>query len=64
MESILSGIASVVVYIDDVLVTGRSEQEHLSVLEKVLHKIVESGFKLRKDKCVSGSICCASGRSD
>ena len=40
MESILSGILGVVVYIDDVLVTGKSEQEHLSVLEEVLCRIV------------------------
>ena len=40
MESILSGIPGVVVYIDDVLVTGKSEQEHLSVLEEVLRRIV------------------------
>ena len=40
IESILSGIPGVVVYIDDVLVTGKSEQEHLSVLEEVLRRIV------------------------
>ena len=52
MESILSGIPGVVVYIDDVLVTGKSEEEHLSALEEVLRRIMESGFRLRKDKCV------------
>ena len=48
MESILSSIPGVVVYIDDVLVTG---EEHLSALEEVLRRIVESGLRLRKDKC-------------
>ena len=52
MESILSGIPGVVVYIDDVLVTGKSEEEHLTALEEVLHRIMESGLRLRKDKCV------------
>ena len=52
MESILSGIPGVVVYIDDVLVTGKSVQEHLSVLEEVLRRVMESGLRLRKDKCV------------
>ena len=52
MESILSGIPGVVVYIDDVLVTGKSEAEHLSALEEVLRRIMESGLRLRKDKCV------------
>ena len=52
MESILSGIPGVVVYIDDVLVTRKSEEEHLSTLEEVLRRIVESGLRLRKDKCM------------
>ena len=52
MESILSGIPGVVAYIDDVLVTGKSEEEHLSVLEEVLCRIMESELRQRKDKCV------------
>ena len=52
MESILSSIPGVVVYIDDVLVTGKSEQEHLSALDEVLCRIMESGLRLRKNKCV------------
>ena len=52
MESILNGIPGVVVYIDDVLVIGRFEQEHLSALEEVLCRIMESGLRPRKDKCV------------
>ena len=52
MECMLSGIAVVVVYIDDVLVTGKSEHEQLSALEEVLRRILESGLRLRKDKCV------------
>ena len=52
MESILSGVLGVVVYIDDVLVTGKSEEEHLSTLEEVLRRIVESGLRHRKDMCM------------
>ena len=53
MESLLSGIQGVVVYIDDVLVTGKTEAEHLMALDKVLSQIREAGLRLRKDKCVS-----------
>ena len=36
MESILSGIPNVVVYIDDILVTGPNEDTHLEALEEAL----------------------------
>ena len=52
MESILSSIPGVVVNIDDVLLTGKSVQEHLSALEEVLGRIMESGLRLKKDKCM------------
>jgi len=53
MESLLSGIQGVVVYIDDVLVTGKTEAEHLMALDEVLSRMREVGLWLRKDKCVS-----------
>ena len=50
-ESILQGIPGVVVYLDDILVTGGSWEEHLTRLETVLEKLHMSGLHLRKDKC-------------
>ena len=52
MESLLGSIPGVVVYLDDILITGPSEQEHLDTLEAVLQKLQEAGIKLRNDKCV------------
>ena len=52
MENLLKGIPNVIVYIDDILVTGTSEEEHLSVLEKVLERLENSGLRLKKHKCV------------
>ena len=51
MESVLSGIPKVIVYLDDILVTGTSEEDHLHNLQIVLQKIEEAGLHLKKDKC-------------
>ena len=37
MESILQGVPNVSLYLDDILVTGRTEQEYLETLEKILY---------------------------
>ena len=37
METILQGLTKVQSYINDILVTGTSEQEHLHNLEEVLN---------------------------
>ena len=51
METVLQGLPSVFVYIDDILVTGRSPQEHLQNLEAVLACLKKCGFRLKREKC-------------
>ena len=51
MESILQGLDRVAVYIDDILITGRSEEEHLRVLDEVLQRLEKAGMRLKKSKC-------------
>lgn len=51
MESLLQGIPKVMVYIDDILITGSTDKEHLETLEKVLSKLKEAGIHLKRDKC-------------
>ena len=51
MENILQGLPKVCVYIDDILVTGQTEAEHLQNLHKVLTRIEEAGVHLKRDKC-------------
>ena len=51
MEGLLRDIPSTVVYIDDILVTGSTEEEHLQNLEAVLSRLEEEGLTLKKEKC-------------
>ena len=51
MESILHGINQVSVYLDDILITGRSDEEHLLRLGKVLTRLEAAALRLRQSKC-------------
>lgn len=50
MESLLAGIPNVSVYIDDLLVSGSMEEEHLHTLEAVLDRLSNAGMKLKLSK--------------
>ena len=39
------------VYFDDVLVQGPTEDEHLQTLDRVLERLVQAGFRLKESKC-------------
>ena len=51
MENILQGLPHVCIYIDAILVTGRTEEEHLHNLGKVLERLNKAGLRLKKAKC-------------
>ena len=52
MENLLQGITNVVVYIDDILITGPTEDEHLKTLAEVLDRIEKAGLLLQRSKCL------------
>jgi len=41
----------VVVYIDDILVTGSSEEAHLKALDEVLSRLDRAGLRVKRSKC-------------
>lgn len=51
MDKMTAGIDRVSAYLDDVLVVGRTPEEHWTRLVKVFERIEEYGFRLRLEKC-------------
>ena len=51
MEQILQGLQGVACYLDDVLITGRNDRDHLEQLEAVLKRLHDRGLCLKRSKC-------------
>jgi len=51
MDNLLANEPHVVCYQDDILITGSTDSEHLTNLDRVLKKLSESGLRIRLDKC-------------
>ncbi len=51
MDQILQGVNNTICYLDDILVTGKNETEHIETLEEVLQRLQHHGVKIRLDKC-------------
>lgn len=54
MTRMLAGIEGVIVYIDDVVISGRTLEEHNSRLDEVLAVLESNHAKLNASKCVYG----------
>ena len=52
MDNLLQGLDHVTVYIDDILVTGKTEEEHLRTLDEVLTRLENAGVRLKREKCM------------
>jgi len=53
MDCVLAGLqwSSCLVYIDDVIIIGRSFDEHLHHLQQVLDRLKSAGLKIQPKKC-------------
>ena len=51
MDSILQGMPQVLCYIDDILITGKTDVDHLQNLSQVLTRLEQQGIRLKKEKC-------------
>ncbi|MCP3663566.1 MAG: RNA-directed DNA polymerase [Gammaproteobacteria bacterium] len=55
MHQTLSGLPGVVVYIDDIIVFGKDQEEHDRNLRRVLQRLQDMDFRLQEPKCIFGS---------
>ena len=53
METVLAGLVRKIcyVYLDDILIVGRTLEEHLENIARVLDGLQEAGLKLKTSKC-------------
>lgn len=51
MEKVIQSLKGVAVFLDDIIVTGASESEHLDNLRALFERLSEYGFQLKKNKC-------------
>ncbi|XP_039602322.1 uncharacterized protein K02A2.6-like [Polypterus senegalus] len=51
MDQILQSVPGVQCYLDDIIVTGMTDEEHLENLKKVLKRLEEYGLRARLGKC-------------
>ena len=51
MDQILQGLDGVMCYLDDTLVCGKTDVEHLDNLRKVLQRLQDRGVRVKKSKC-------------
>ena len=51
MDNLMQGIRDVAVYMDDILITGKTDEQHLKTLEEVHGRQVKAGMRANKAKC-------------
>ena len=50
IENLLADLPGCVVYIDDILITGETDEEHMENLRRVSQRLEEAGMKLKPNK--------------
>ncbi|KAL3192650.1 hypothetical protein MRX96_058871 [Rhipicephalus microplus] len=52
IDSLFRGMRHVAVYLDDILATGRKEEDYLQNLHSILARLQHAGLKLKLEKCI------------
>ena len=51
MDTILAGIGETAVYIDDIIVGGKTKEEHVKLLHEVFGRLRQANIRVKKEKC-------------
>lgn len=51
MDDLFRDMPRVCAYLDDILITGVTDEEHIENLEEVLRRLEKAGLRLNRDKC-------------
>ena len=51
MDQLLQGIEMVICRVDDILVSGKTDEEHLLHLEEVLRRLRKAGLRVKRPEC-------------
>ena len=51
MDTVIQGLPSVIRYLDDILVTGESDEKHVDNLQQLLECLQNHGVRLKREKC-------------
>lgn len=52
LEQMFADLPTVGVYLDDVIITGKDDKEHIGILCQVFDRLQKYGLKIKKEKCV------------
>lgn len=52
MDSLFLDLDGIITYLDDILITGATESQHLDCVATVLKRLQEAGLKAKKKKCI------------
>lgn len=52
LEQLFADMSKVGVFLDDVIITGRDDKEHLTTLYEVFERLQKYGLKIKKEKCI------------
>ena len=53
IDQTIADIPGVMCYIDDIIITGKMDQEHTANIRKAVEKLKAAGFHIKREKCKS-----------